>query len=77
MYIKWRKFYYESTQALIRILTYGFKKYILPLDFKLELKFLKTGMILDFISVNTKGSYNVRTHWMYLHIINIGLKMVW
>jgi len=26
---------------------------------------------------NNMGSHNVRTHWMYLHIINIGMKMVW
>jgi len=43
----------------------------------LELKLLKTGMILAFISVNTMGSHDVYTHWMYLHIINIGLRMVW
>jgi len=34
-------------------------------------------MILTFISVNTIGSHNVRTHWMYLCIINTGLRMVW
>jgi len=43
----------------------------------LELKFLKTGMILAFNRVNNMVSHNVRTHWRYLHIINIGLKMVW
>ena len=30
------KFYYESTYALIRILTYIFKQYILPIDFKIK-----------------------------------------
>jgi len=34
-------------------------------------------MILAFISVNNMGSHNVRTQWMYLHIIHIGLRMVW
>jgi len=43
----------------------------------LELKLLKTGMSLAFIAVNNVGSHNVRTHWMYLHIINTGLRMVW
>ena len=33
------------------------KKYI-----KLELKLLKTGMILAFISVNDIGYHNIRTH---------------
>jgi len=34
-------------------------------------------MILAFISVNTMGSHNVHTHSIYLHLINVGLKMVW
>jgi len=34
-------------------------------------------MILDFISVNNMGSHNVRTHWLYLHIISTGPRMVW
>jgi len=38
----------------------------------LELKLLKTDMILAFISVNNMGSHNVRTQWMYLHILNTG-----
>ena len=33
-------------------------------------------MILAFINVNTMGSHNVRTHLMYLHIINNDLRMV-
>jgi len=46
----------------------------------LDLKLLITGtigMILAFISVNNVGSHNARTHWMYLHVINTGLMMVW
>jgi len=34
-------------------------------------------IILALICVNIIGSQNVVTHWMYIHIINIGLKMVW
>jgi len=34
-------------------------------------------MILASNSVNTIVSHNVRKHWMYLHIINTGLKMAW
>ena len=33
-------------------------------------------MILRFVNVNNVGSHNVRTHRMYLPIINVGLKMV-
>jgi len=34
-------------------------------------------MISALICVNTIASHNVRTHWMYFHVINIGLKMAW
>jgi len=43
----------------------------------LELKLLKTGMIVVFINVNSMGSHNGCTLLMYLHIINTGLRMVW
>jgi len=42
----------------------------------LELILLKTGMILAFISVNSMRYHNIHTHWMNLHIINIGLRMI-
>ena len=81
MYISWHKRYYVSTYPLIWILTHGFKniffQYTLKKYINLELNILKTVKILEFISVNNMVSYNVRTHWMYLNVINIGLKMVW
>jgi hypothetical protein len=56
-------FYYENTYALIRIINYGFRKYILSIDFKIHyLGILKTGMILASIRVNNMGSHNVCTH---------------
>ena len=42
-----------------------------------KLAFLKEKLFMtDMIYVHTLGSHNVRTHWMYLPVVNIGLKVV-
>jgi hypothetical protein len=38
---------------------------------------LKTGMILAYITVNNNVSHNVLTLWMYIHMMNNGLRMAW
>ena len=50
-------------------------KYIPCIDFKFGILNLKFSCLLWFY-VNTMWSHNVCTHWMYLPVVNIGLKMV-
>jgi hypothetical protein len=51
-------------------------KYILCIDFKFGILNLKIFMIIMILCKHCMESHNVCTHWMYLPVVNIGLKMV-
>jgi hypothetical protein len=59
----------------INIEKYTYVKYIMFIDFKFGIFNLKIFMII-MILCKCCGSHNVCTNWLYLPVVNIGLKMI-